>query len=333
MTHPSPLPQVLGLLRDEGLVGAETPWRLLKSVETSGEERTIYLLTPAQGPALIVKHMPTLADATFATLEQTYRTLAAALSTEGRNRMAPLLHVDAAARVMVFPHVSGLTAHARLEAAEISLDSRAEVIRAMGAWLRQLHDGGGVEVPREVSFDGSDILRRARRLAREVRAGQRAVAQPKRFLGLCAFVHQVLEAATEARCTEGLRHGDPHGRNFIFATDALVAIDPIPRGVGPVAWDIARLVTRLVYSLGPAAEAGSAEGLAGLSPQDWEALEAGYGQDWRSDRVLKAFLCRQALADWSLLPAERSIRSAAQQRRLERVVGLVAQLRGQGALA
>ncbi|WP_420004149.1 phosphotransferase [Arenibacterium sp. LLYu02] len=333
MTHPSPLPQVLGLLRDQGLVGAQTPWRLLKSVETPGEERKVYLLSPLQGPALIVKHMPALAEATFATLDQTYRTLAAALPAEGGNRMAPLVHVDAAARVMVFTHESGLTAHARLEAAEISLDSRAEVIRAMGAWLRQLHDGGGVEAPREVSFDGGDILRRTRRLAREVRAGQRAVAQPKRFLGLCAFVHQVLEAAQGARCIEGLRHGDPHGRNFIFAKDALVAIDPIPRGVGPVAWDIARLTTRLVYSLGPTAEAGSTEGLARLAPQDWEALATGYGQDWRSDPVLKAFLCRQALADWSLLPAERSARSAAQQRRLERVVGLVAQLRGQGPQA
>lgn len=328
MTHPISLPDPEGLLRDLGLDPDRARWRLLKAVEAPGEERTVYLLDHPQSAALIVKHMPALAGDTFETLRQTYRALSEALPPEGPYRMAPLVHVADAAAVMVLAHIGGPTAHARLEAAEIGLDRRAEVIGQIGAWLRRLHDGGA-EPAREVPFDGGGILRRARRLAREVREGRRQVAQPNRFLGLCAHVHQVIAEAEGRHCREGLRHGDPHGRNFIFAPDALVAIDPIPRGVGPVVWDIARLATRLVYSFGLAEEASSDPGLAGLAPSDWAALAAGYGVDWRADPVLKVYLCGQALTDWSLLPADRSLRSPAQQRRLERVVALIAQLRAQ----
>lgn len=311
------------LAHDLGLAPARVQWRQIKSVKTEREDRQVLLLEHDDDAKLVVKQEPGLSARRFDSLLESYGTLGRALGDDGAFRMVPVILARPEDRLVVLAHVPGLTAHARLEAAEIGLDQRAEVIESCAAWLGQLHRASSVGV---TAFEGGDVLHRVRKFARDVREGVRPVAYPKRFLGLCAFMHKAVRGAEGAPRQQALRHGDAHSRNFIFGAEALFAVDPTPRGAGPVALDIARYMTRLAYSFGVAEEGA---GHAGLARADWQALATGYEHPWEDDPVLTVFLGLQLLNDWVQMPDAREQRTSSQQHRLSRLVTMFQLLREQ----
>ncbi|KUP91856.1 phosphotransferase [Tritonibacter horizontis] len=333
MTKPPPVPvsrlNRADLVRDLGWTNAAVQWREIKSVQAPDAERHVYLLEQTGTKPLIVKHEPGVEAVRFEAMVDCYTQLASAFEPGGRCQMAPMVLARPEQRLLVLEHVAGPTAHARLAAADVGLDRRDAVIQACAGWLRQLHDRAGQTGAHLPGFTGAALLRRVRRRAREVRDGGREVVFPKRFLGLCALLHRVIGDADGAPCRQGLRHGDAHARNFIFGGAALCAIDPLPREVGPVAFDLTRFMTRLAYSFGgdPDAEAPGPAGLAGLPKVDWQALEAGYGAAIETDPVVRALLCQQLFNDWLGMPAARDARSPSQQRRITQIATMFEAIR------
>jgi hypothetical protein len=310
------------VVRALGLNPDQATWRLIKSVSTEREQREVLLLDHTDRSSLVVKHEPRGSEEHFAQLLGCYRALEGATKGSRAFHMAPLVWADSERQILVLDHVPGLTAYARLQASEIELDTRADVLCQCGAWLRHLHSETSV-----VQFDGNGMLRRVRRFAQRIRNAEHEAAYPKKFLGICAFMHQLMRAADGAACKYGLRHGDAHSRNFIFGRDGLYSIDPLPRGDGPVALDVARFMTRLGYSFG--VERAGERGLAGLNAADWVAFGSGYGQPCQDDPVLHVFFCHQLFNDWLQIPAKKELRAQSEQRRIERILMMFQTLRDQ----
>lgn len=304
-----------------GIAPDRARWRLIKSAAA----REVFLLEGTDCDPLVVKYDDDVSQVRFGELLSCYRSLERVMGRDGAFRMVPLVWADAENRVLALKYVPGLTAYARLEAAEIDFDSRADVLRHCGAWLRQLHQSAS-DTPQP--FDGEGMLKRVRRVAKTIRSGSQEVAYPKKFLGICAFMHHVKRGAQGRPCRHGARHGDFHSRNVVFGRDGpLYALDPAPRDTGPVAFDVARFMTRLGYSFGLART--QPRGLAGLPAADWVALSAGYGHPCQDDPVVHFLLCHQLFNDWLQMPVEKEHRSASQQRRIERIVSMFEVLRQQ----
>ncbi len=201
---PSDIAEILGLLP------ADMTIHLIKEARQAVGRRQVFRVSVPGRTSLIVKSEPAVSEAEFAHVVENYQALSAALGETGANRIVPLLHCRDAGRVLVMEYVSGLTAFARLEAAELGLDDRTEVLRRCGAWLAQAHAATESEV---MTFDGAALLRRTRRLARAVRNGKRDVVFAKRFLGLCALIHRLVHAAESGAQRLVRLHGDPQPRN------------------------------------------------------------------------------------------------------------------------
>lgn len=238
-------------------------------------------------------------------------------------RVPQILWRDPEQKIFVMEFVPGDTLFREMTAAELGLVSRAEVLERAGRAIAALHRCSQVG-PRK--FWPKAFLERVSTVAEEVRAGLREVHRPKRFLGLCAHLHQAGRAARGHPFDSAVEHGDLHMRNVLLSGDDLWFIDFANHsGIYPQR-DLANfwLANGMFHLIAPEDEGDVPAGFSMVAQADWVAFERGYGAAVSADPVVRFFFAMRVFDAWLKQRHQRDGLTAEQVRRrterLERVL-------------
>lgn len=196
------------------------------------------------------------------------------------------------------------------------LADQAALLRRAGAWMAGFHRA----LPGEARvFQPKFTIRFLRSVMGELRAGDRQVAEPERFLA-CAEALCALQPRFEGQETVTAQtHGDLHQRNLVLDETRCWGVDFAGGRVVPVGHDIARLLTdyAILHAPKEAIPAGHV-----LPPEALAGFIEGYGLVGPDDPSVQLLLRNRVLAEWWGLPAREAERSRAQARRFARLTAL-----------
>ncbi|WP_372570489.1 aminoglycoside phosphotransferase family protein [Ruegeria jejuensis] len=203
---------------------------------------------------------------------------------------------DPARGVSIQSFVPGDSGRKALSWARFGLGDRSAILRWCGRYAAALHRGGMDQVG---GFRPGRFLGGLSERAAKVRQGALAMPKPKRFLGLCAYLHRAGRRCRSAPAQLCRTHGDFHLLNLIVADDRLTAIDFRSRRQGYGYGDLARFWLNAGESFDP--QDHEALGFAGLPLADLQALEEGYGHRAHENPVFVFLFAHQMYAEWSKL--------------------------------
>ncbi|MBY6003993.1 aminoglycoside phosphotransferase family protein [Salipiger bermudensis] len=292
---------------DPGLwQAAPLAWR-----EDARVARVLLRLTGPEGRRLVLKHQarPVVPE-TFAEAIATHMAVQE-VWPEG----LPLMRaVDLARQACVMDHLEARPLSVLLEDAPLA--RQAELLRRAGAWL----DGFHRALPGETRvFQPKFTVRFLRSVIDDLRAGERDVAEPARFLD-CAEALCAMQPRFEGQETMSAQtHGDLHQRNLVLDDSRCWGVDFAGGRVVPVGHDIARLLTD--YAILHAPKEAIPEGEV-LPPEAQAAFFEGYRIVGPGDPSVQLLLRNRVLAEWWGLPARAAARSRAQARRFTRLMAL-----------
>ncbi len=214
-----------------------------------------------------------------------------------------ILWRDPQDKVALMEFAPGATAFQALDMSSLGLENRGVVLRRIGHAVAALHQCSRTEVKR---FWPKPYLGQVSESAQKVRAGELPIRKPKRFVGLCAYLHRVGRRARGQTYQGAVEHGDLHMRNILIAEDQISLIDfANHRGAVPQR-DLANLF--LANGLHHLAEAGRPDGYGYIAQADWDAFETGYGAPVSNDPVFQFFFAMKLWAAWEKLAvSERAV--------------------------
>lgn len=167
--------------------------------------------------------------------------------------------------------------------------------------------------------------------AQKVRDGTLAVPRPKKFLGLCAYLHRQGRRARGRSFRAAVEHGDLHLRNMLMTPDLVSFIDFSNHDSSFPQRDLASLWLANCPDL--LASEGQAAGFGGVAEADWRAFAQGYGSDPAEDPVFGFFYALRLLRIWRQLAERRRPLDHRSQRQLEAVAAVFETLRAAEAAA
>ena len=201
--------------------------------------------------------------------------------------------MDATRPYALFDFAPGETAQRELFFATAGLTNRATLLEQLGRAVAALHTCGKCE---EQRFWPKVYLRDVGTIASRVRAGELQIRKPKRFLGLCAMLHQFARKAKGSTCQIGLAHGDLHLKNILVTQDRVSFIDFISTGITPCYLDLAYMwQARIPENL---VDVAQARDFAGFASADWKVFEKGYGRNLTDDPVFQFFYLFKLFKAW-----------------------------------
>ncbi|ATG37111.1 Phosphotransferase enzyme family protein [Phaeobacter piscinae] len=184
-----------------------------------------------------------------------------------------LLWWDTEHKYSLMEFAPGETAFQALQMAGLGFGDRRQLVERMGNAVRVLHQCSSADKQR---FWPKRHLDAVSQTAEAVREGHLTVLKPKRFLGLCAYLHRSARRSKGIRFQPGFTHGDLHFRNVLVSADQISFIDFSSRGFSIVERDISNLW--LANGLDHLSGIDGDTGFGGVSNSDWAAFEAGYGR-------------------------------------------------------
>ena len=219
-------------------------------------------------------------------------------------------------------YAPGDTAFRTLDATDYGLGNRADVLHQLGQAVAGLHDVSALGTRQ---FWPKSLLARVTDQARAARSGQLKLPRPHKFLGLCALLHRLGRAARGREFIAAVEHGDLHLRNILMSPERVSFIDfSNHKGIFPQR-DLATIW--LANCPDHLARDGRAPGYGLVAQADWQAFQAGYGQDLVGDPVFRFFYALRLFNAWLLLvkqhgaaevPAEPGLGERAQEKTLRR---------------
>jgi len=206
----------------------------------------------------------------------------------------------------------GDTAFLALGLTGYGVGDRSTLLQRVGHAVAALHGCAGTQ---EKKLDPAAQLRIVSHRAEEVRSGAVAIAMPKRFLGLCAFLHQAARRAAGRNYPVALVHGDLHFRNILVSPQKISFIDFARDRIAFPYWDIANLwlANGLVHLTTEDANAGFGH----VAKADWDAFESGYGMRLTSDPVFQFLYAFRLWQSWSGILEVRHITEQKQKEKLQ----------------
>ncbi|MEX0351443.1 MAG: phosphotransferase family protein [Paracoccaceae bacterium] len=207
-----------------------------------------------------------------------------------------VLWSDPTRGVSIQTFVPGDSGRKALAWARFGLGDRRDILRRSGRYAAALHRGGIDQVG---GFRPGRYLNGVSKRAKHVRQGLVSMPRPKRFLGLCAYLHRAGRRCRSAPAQMCRTHGDFHLLNLIVADDQLTAIDFRSRERGYGYSDLARFWLNAGDAFDPLDQ--EALGFAGLPKTDLLALEEGYGRRAHEDPVFVFLFAHQMFKEWSKL--------------------------------
>lgn len=229
-----------------------------------------------------------------------------------------ILWSDAGRGVTVQSFIPGDTGRRALAWADYGIGARDDLLRRIGQYAGALHRS---TAEASIGFSARHYLRGVRGRAAALRAAQLALPRPKRFLGLCAYLHRAARRCSGAELAICQTHGDFHLLNLIVSDASITAIDFSFRPPAPALRDL----SRFWLSSGGAFDLtdGQQAGLAGLPAQDLAAFEDGYGRLLTADPAFPFFLAYQIYLEWSKFAARPAGLTSSEQAQLRRYVKML----------
>ncbi|MCA0962757.1 phosphotransferase [Salipiger bermudensis] len=233
----------------------------------------------------------------------------------------PLMRsVDLARQACVMDYLPARPLSVLLDGAPLA--DQAALLRRAGAWMAGFHRA----LPGEARvFQPKFTIRFLRSVMGELRAGDRQVAEPERFLA-CAEALCAMQPRFEGQETVTAQtHGDLHQRNLVLDETRCWGVDFAGGRVVPVGHDIARLLTdyAILHAPKEAIPAGHV-----LPPEALAGFIEGYGLVGPDDPSVQLLLRNRVLAEWWGLPSREAERSRAQVRRFARLTALAERVFG-----
>jgi Ser/Thr protein kinase RdoA (MazF antagonist) len=198
--------------------------------------------------------------------------------------------------VSIQSFVPGDSGRKALAWARFGLGDRRDILRRCGRYAAALHRGG---MDQTGGFRPGRFLGKVSERAAKVREGAVAMPRPKRFLGLCAYLHRAGRRCRNAPAQLCRTHGDFHLLNLIVTDDRLTAIDFRSRGRDHGYRDLARFWLNAGDAFDPTGS--EALGFAGLPLADLQAFEEGYGRRAHEDPVFVFLFAVQMYGEWCKL--------------------------------
>lgn len=222
-----------------------------------------------------------------------------------------VLWQDPVYRHQLMEFASGDTAFLALGLTGYGLGDRSAQLERIGSAVAALH---GCDGTAQQTFDPAGHLRTIARTAKDVRSGAVALARPKRFLGLCAFLHQIARRAEGRAFPAGLVHGDLHFRNILISPELVSFIDFSRARIAFPYWDIANLW--LANGLDHLTRDEKEAGFGHVAKADWLAFEAGYGLKLTEDPVFQFLFTFRLWQSWAGVLQARHITEERQKEKL-----------------
>ncbi|MEX0302280.1 MAG: phosphotransferase [Leisingera sp.] len=204
--------------------------------------------------------------------------------------------------------VQGDTAHRELALTELGFGDRSNTLRRIGHAVAALHRVSGAG---DRQFWPKPLLTQVASQAQAVRDGLLPVPKPKRFLGLCAYLHRAARCARGYSFRGAVEHGDLHLRNILMSDTTVSFIDFSNHGGIFPQRDLANIW--LANCPDHLASDGRRPGFGLVAQADWEAFQDGYGEDLVNDPIFRFFFAHRLFKCWVGLcnrPPEQHLKSA-----------------------
>ncbi len=296
----------------------EGRWSLMKLKSAPGQERGVLSVTTPTGDRLVLKLVVSPRDPDgFARRIAIQRQLSDRMSPIEGLFAPEVLWADAERQAVVMAYVPGPSLRRALDYADFGLGARQDLLHRSGRLARCLHGPSVTTRP----FYPKRHLARVRRIAEDLRADRplegplegpldrplegRGLFRPRRFLGLCAYLHRAGRRVAGQQAAFGFVHGDLHPVNVLDAPEGLCVLDFTALQDGFQAVDLACFWNRGSASLDP--EEGAARGYGGFAAADVTAFEEGYGRRISADPAFEFCFALRLFDDWLRLgPPERA---------------------------
>ncbi|WP_424977755.1 phosphotransferase family protein [Leisingera sp. S232] len=200
---------------------------------------------------------------------------------------------DSQRKFMLMELAPGETAFQALNLAGFGLGNRSQLLTRIGAAIAALHCCSTAE---EQDFWPKRQLEKVSRIASSVRGGELTILKPKRFLGLCAYLHRAGRRARGVRFQPGFVHGDLHFRNILISEELVSFVDFSSQRFPIAEHDIANLW--LANGLDHLAASSRYAGFGGVSKADWDAFEAGYGRQLTREPLFQFCFALRLWESW-----------------------------------
>ncbi|WP_205877312.1 aminoglycoside phosphotransferase family protein [Leisingera sp. NJS204] len=244
-----------------------------------------------------------------------HQTAAEALKFTTGVSVPQILWCDPQYKYTLMELAPGDTAFQALYLAGYGLGDRDRLLQRIGAAVAALHRCSETD---EQVFWPMRHLETVSRTAGTVRAGEVTVVKPKRFLGLCAYLHRAGRRARGVRYQPGLAHGDLHFRNILASDDQISFIDFSSQRFSIAERDISNLW--LANGLDHLSGLDGDAGFGGVSQADWAAFEEGYGRHVSREPLFQFCFALRLWESWIRFSASGRAAGKKGQRQLEQVV-------------
>lgn len=312
-----------GIAAGAGLSAGGARFRRLQVNSRREDLRCVLQITTGAGAEYVLRaDFGSGASVRFARHLERHGAAARALRDVPGVSVPQILWQDPARGLVLMEFAPGDTGAREVAMTGYGLGRRETVFQRAGQAVAALHRVSAVG---ERQFWPKPFLARVADQAREVRDGAMAVPRPKRFVGLCAYLHRQGRRARGHRYLAAVEHGDLHLRNMLISPDQVSFIDFSNDGGSFPQRDLASLWLANCPDL--LAQAGQAAGFGGVADADWQAFARGYGSDPAEDPVFGFFYGLRLLRIWRQLAARPQPLDHRSQRQLQAVLSVFETLR------
>lgn len=269
-------------------------FRQLRTNSRLAHRRAVFAVTVPQRGAFVLRADFAQEEKSrlISFLDRHRRAADAVAEVEGVN-VPRILWQQADSANVVMEFVEGATVFQELSLAEYGVASRDDVLTRVGRSVAALHNSDSAGTRR---FWPKVFLERVGRHAQAVRSGKLDLPRPKRFLGLCAYLHRAGRQARGQAFQGALEHGDLHFRNILIAPEAVSFIDFSNSDAVFFQRDLANLW--LANCPDHLATSARDVGFGAVAAADWAAFEAGYGTGFTKDPVFRFFFAFRVFTLW-----------------------------------
>lgn len=205
-----------------------------------------------------------------------------------------ILWRDPQGGAVLMTYAQGDTADRELDLSELGLSDRSHLFHRIGCAVSELHRVSKSDVRR---FWPRRFIQNVQEQAEAVRSGHLHLKRPKRFLGLCAYLHRAARAAQGQTFVGAVEHGDLHMRNILVSETTITFIDFTNQNRTYHHRDLASLWLANGMKHLPITT-GAEPGFGLIARQDLDAFETGYGMRVSEDPIFRFFYALRLQENW-----------------------------------
>ena len=231
------------------------------------------------------------------------------LQAHSKAHVPEILYSSPTGDCVLMYEVAGMTLRRHLAAGF----PHAPLLRRSGEWLSAFHGASPVH-PRR--YQTGLWAKRIRHMAERVENDTLRVVQPDLFLACCRKIPDIAKDFAGQQTICGKKHGDFNLGNLILGENGVTGLDFESESIGPVGFDVTRLLTE--YAISFQDRRSLAPGQL-LSDENLDAFFGGYELVDRSDPAVRFLPFVRLLNLWQMVPVHPWYKRAHREPRMKQI--------------